>query len=450
MSNEKTPATNQELGRKLGLGAVIALGVGTTVGSGIFSSLSEVANAAGSCLFLVLAFVIGGLLQIPANFCYAELASAFPEDGGQYVYFREAGSRPLAFLCGWISFWATDPPSISIMALAVANYLGVFLHASPFVLRCIAVAAVIFFMFMHLRSVEGGGAFQTIITAFKILPFVLIIGVGLFFINGEIFMSSTPLTGASVGGFAALVAGVSATTWSYDGMAAACYMSGEIKEPEKNMPRGLVLTAVVVLALYAGLTIVASGLLTIDELAASDAPIALMASKIPVIGGAAQTVVAIMAIIVVIGSLSSCIMYQPRIEYAMAKDNLFFKAFGQVHPKYQTPAFSIVVQCAVAIVLIFATSLADLLGYFTLVALVKNFLTFGTIFVLRKKAHYKPTYRIPGGLIMPCIAMFMTATLIWGQFIYAPIAGLVCALLALGTGLPAFYFWDRKNKQANG
>ena len=226
MSNEKTPATNQELGRKLGLGAVIALGVGTTVGSGIFSSLSEVANAAGSCLFLVLAFVIGGLLQIPANFCYAELASAFPEDGGQYVYFREAGSRPLAFLCGWISFWATDPPSISIMALAVANYLGVFLHASPFVLRCIAVAAVILFMFMHLRSVEGGGAFQTIITAFKILPFVLIIGVGLFFINGEIFMSSTPLAGASVGGFAALVAGVSATTWSYDGMAAACYKIG--------------------------------------------------------------------------------------------------------------------------------------------------------------------------------------------------------------------------------
>lgn len=85
MSNsEKTTVANNELGRKLGLGAVIALGVGTTVGSGIFSSLSEVANAAGSSLFLVLAFLIGGLLQIPANFCYAELASAFPEDGGQY------------------------------------------------------------------------------------------------------------------------------------------------------------------------------------------------------------------------------------------------------------------------------------------------------------------------------------------------------------------------------
>lgn len=438
----------QELSRKLGLGAVIALGVGTTVGSGIFSSLSEVAAAAGSSLFLVLAFVIGGLLQIPANFCYAELASAYPEDGGQYVYFREAGSRPLAFLCGWISFWATDPPSISIMALAIVNYLAYFLPLHGIVLKLVAVAFVLFFMCVHLRSVEGGGAFQTIITALKILPFALIIGIGLFFINGDLFMSTTRLSTAATGGVMALVAGVSATTWSYDGMAAACYMSGEIKDPEKNMPRGLILTAIVVLALYAGLTTVASGLLSVEELASSDAPIALLASKIPVIGQYAGTIVAIMAIIVVIGSLSSCIMYQPRIEYAMAKDNLFFKSFAKVHPKYETPYFSIIVQCAVAIVLIFATSLSDLLGYFTLVALLKNFLTFGTIFVLRRKTEgYNPSYRIPGGFIMPIIAMVMTGTLIVGQFTYAPLAGIVCALVAVGTGLPAFYFWDRQNKK---
>ena len=381
----QNPAEKTDLGRKLGLGAVLALGVGTTVGSGIFSSLSEVAGAAGSSLFLVLAFVIGGLLQIPANFCYAELASAYPEDGGQYVYFREAGSRPLAFLCGWISFWATDPPSISIMALAIVNYLAFFIPIHGLALKLIAVAFVLVFMFVHLRSVEGGGKFQTVITALKILPFALIIGIGVFFIKGDNFLSTAPLAGfAGAGSIMALLAGVSATTWSYDGMGAACYMSGEIKDPEKNLPRGLILTAFIVLALYAGLTSVASGLLTVDELVASDAPIALLASKIPFIGNYAGTVVAIMAIIVVIGSLSSCIMFQPRIEYAMAKDGLFFKSFAKVHPKYETPYFSIIVQCAVAIVLIFATSLSDLLGYFTLVALLKNFLTFGTIFVLRK------------------------------------------------------------------
>lgn len=403
-----------ELGRKLGLGAVIALGVGTTVGSGIFSSLSEVANAAGSSLFLVLAFIIGGLLQIPANFVYSELASAYPEDGGQYVYFREAGSRPLAFLCGWISFWATDPPSISIMALAIVNYLVFFIPIHGLVLRLVAVVFVLIFMGVHIRSVEGGGKFQTIITALKILPFALVIGIGLFNLQGDILLSSASLEGYATSGIAALIAGIAATTWSYDGMGAACYMSGEIKNPKKNMPLGLILTAVVVLALYAG------------------------------------TIVAIMEIIVVIGSLSSCIMFQPRIEYAMAKDNLFFKSFAKVHPKYETPYFSIIVQCAVAIVLIFASDLSALLGYFTMVALLKNVLTFVTIFVLRKKGKehgYNPSYKCPGGPIMPLIAIIMTSTLIWGELTYAPMQSLICALVAVVTGLPVFYYWDRKNNR---
>ena len=403
-----------ELGRKLGLGAVIALGVGTTVGSGIFSSLSEVANAAGSSLFLVLAFIIGGLLQIPANFVYSELASAYPEDGGQYVYFREAGSRPLVFLCGWISFWATDPPSISIMALAIVNYLAFFIPIHGLVLRLVAVVFVLIFMGVHIRSVEGGGKFQTIITALKILPFALVIGIGLFNLQGDILLSSASLEGYATSGIAALIAGIAATTWSYDGMGAACYMSGEIKNPKKNMPLGLILTAVVVLALYAG------------------------------------TIVAIMEIIVVIGSLSSCIMFQPRIEYAMAKDNLFFKSFAKVHPKYETPYFSIIVQCAVVIVLIFASDLSALLGYFTMVALLKNVLTFVTIFVLRKKGKehgYNPSYKCPGGPIMPLIAIIMTSTLIWGELTYAPMQSLICAFVAVATGLPVFYYWDRKNNR---
>ena len=139
MSNKQN---KNELGRKLGLWAVVALGVGTTVGSGIFSSLSEVANASGSMLFLFLAFIIGGLLQIPANFCYSELASAYPEDGGQYVYFREAGSKALAFLCGWVSILATDPPSISIMALAIVNHLAFFVPMSNLMLKIVAVIFV--------------------------------------------------------------------------------------------------------------------------------------------------------------------------------------------------------------------------------------------------------------------------------------------------------------------
>lgn len=443
-------ATNEskaELTRKLGLAAAVALSVGTTVGSGIFSSIQSVAGAAGSAVLVIMSFLVGGLINIPANLVYAELATAYPEDGGQYIYFKKAGSRPLAFLCGWISFWATDPPSISIMALAIANYLAFFTGFSGIVVKLVAVAMVLIFMMIHLRSVEAGGKFQAFVTAFKILPFALLIGVGLFYIKGDLF-SAPALAGAPIG-FMALLAGVSATTWSYDGMAAVCYMSGEIKEPHKNMPRALIISVLVVSALYILLSTVVTGLLPIDVLTKSTAPVAEAAGKIPMIGGAAGTITALMAIVVIIGSLSSCIMFQPRIEYAMAKDGLFFKAFAKVHPKWETPYFSILVQCAVAIVLIFASSLNDLLGYFTLVALLKNFLTFGTLIVLRRKNQgYAPTWKAPLGYAMAAIAMIVTATLIYSTFIWAPVPGLICACVAVATGLPVYYYWNKKNNPA--
>ena len=436
--------SNENLKRKLGLGAATALAVGTTIGSGIFSSIGEVANACGSPLFVILSFLIGGIINIPANLCYAELATAYPEDGGQYVYFREAGYKPLAFLCGWISFLATDPPSISIMAIAIANYLSYFIPVSGLWLKFVATALVIIFMILHLRSVESGGKFQSFITAFKILPFAFLIGLGFFYINKDNMSSSANIATTS-SGILALLAGISATTWSFDGMAAVCYMTGEIKEPKKNMPRALIISVLLITILYVLLSTVIVGLLPISDIINSNAPVAEAASKIPFIGSSSGTLVAIMAIIVIIGSMSSCIMFQPRIEYAMAKDGLFFKSFAKVHPKWETPYFSILIQCAIAIILIFATSLSNLLGYFTLVALLKNFMTFGTIFVLRRKKDYNPLWRMPCGYLMASIAMFMTGTLIVSTFIWAPVAGLICSGIAVGTGLPVYYYWKKKS-----
>ncbi len=435
-----------ELGRKLGLWAAVAISVGTTVGSGIFSSVGEVAGAGGSAIITIFAFLLGGLINIPANLVYAELATAYPENGGQYVYFREAGSRSLAFFTGWISFWATDPPSISIMALAIANYLAFFTGFSGIVVKLVATALVIFFMVMHLRSVEGGGRFQTFITAFKILPFALLIGMGLFYMDFN--MIKEPAAVGAPTGLLALFSAISATTWSYDGMGAVCYMAGEIKEPEKTMPRALIISVLLIIILYVSLTTVITGLLPIADLAASDAPVAAAAAQIPLIGNAASKIIAIMAIIVITGSLSSCVMFQPRIEYAMARDGLFFKSFGKVHPKWETPYFSILVQCAVAIILIFASNISDLLGYFTLVALIKNFLTFGTVFVLRKKEGYNPVWKMPAWRFMAIIAMFATSILIVSTFMWAPMQGIIAAVLIVVTGLPAFHYWESKNKKS--
>lgn len=169
---------SQELQRKLGFWAVLAIAVGTTVGSGIFVSVGEVAKAAGTPWLTVLAFVIGGLIVIPQMCVYAELSTAYPENGADYVYLKNAGSRPLAFLSGWASFWANDAPSLSIMALAIVSNLGFLTPIDPLLGKFIAAGLIIAFMLLHLRSVEGGAAFQTLITIAKIIPFTIVMALG--------------------------------------------------------------------------------------------------------------------------------------------------------------------------------------------------------------------------------------------------------------------------------
>ena len=207
-----------KLKRKLGLGAALAVAVGTTVGSGIFSSLAEVAGASGSALMMIASFVIGGLIMIPQNLLYAELASAYPEDGGQYTWLKEAGWRPVAFLNGWLAFWATDPSTCSVMSLAIASYLAFFIPALTGIgIKVVAILLIIGFTTLHYRSVEAGARFQAFITSLKLLPFFLLVGVGLFYMNTELI--SVPAAAGAPVGIAALLAGVSATTWSYHGAA---------------------------------------------------------------------------------------------------------------------------------------------------------------------------------------------------------------------------------------
>lgn len=447
MSSSKS----QKLERKIGLFAVIGLGVGATVGSGIFSTISNVAQIAGSSFFLVLAFAVGSLLQIPSSLCYAELASAYPEDGGQYVYFREAGSRPLAFICGWLTFLASDGTAIAVMGLAMANYASVFLPFDATILRCISVLIIVFFACLHICSVVTGGIVQAIINYLKIIPFILIVCAGIMYSKQELFMSPEQMTFVSEGSGAlisgpgpiGLFAAIAMTTFSFDGMFAACYVSGEIKNPKKNLPLGLVFTAVVVLVLYVSLTASTTGLMTIDEIASSPAPVADMASRLPFIGIYAQYVIAGLAIIVIIGAISSCMFYMPRVEYAMAQDGLFFKVFGKVHNKFKTPYISIIIFTCYSIFLIFFSNLNDLLSYLTLIVLAKNCGSILTIFPLRKKDNYHPTYKCPGGYLMPIIAGVMTLSLVVVTCIGTSIFGVLASLATVVVGVIAYFVWNK-------
>lgn len=445
-NGELNQQSKQTLTRKLSLFTAIAIGIGTTVGSGIFSSVGEVAGAGGSGIIIVLAFVIGGLIMIPQNLLYAEISSAYPENGGAYVYFKEAGSRPLAFLSGWIGFFATDTTGIAIMALAIANYLAFFLNIGGLGIKLVAVVFILIFMTLHMTSVEKGAKWQNFITTFKVIPFVLLIGLGLFFMKSSLVVE--PAAQNMPTGILALLAAISATTWSYDGMQSVCWIAGEVKEPKKNMPKALISTVIIITILYSFLAFAIVGLAPVGELAASDAPVALAASKIPLIGDKAGIITAITAVIVVIGSLSSLIMFQPRMQYAMAKDGLWFKAFAKIHPKWETPAFSIVIQCAVGIFFVFAANIGELLGYFTFAILLRSTLTFLCVFKFRKKADYNPSYKMPAWRITAILAVAFSMILLVSTFMWAPIPGLVATAIACVTGLPVYYAFEKKLNKA--
>jgi fructoselysine transporter len=436
-----------KLEKKLGLGTAIALSVGTTVGAGIFTSISEVAGASGSAIITILAFFIGGLIMIPQNIVMAEMATAYPnESGGHYVYIKNAGWRKLSFLCGWAVFWGNDTSAIAIVALSAVQYFAFLMPMSDLVIKITAVALILIFMMIHICSVEGAGKFQTIATAVKLLPFLLIIGIGLFYIRGD-FLAAPAIEGAPIG-LAALLAGISATSWSYDGMGAACYMTAEIKDPKKTMPRALIFSVILIIALYTLLSTIVTGILPLGDLSSSSAPLAEAASRLPLLGNISGVFVAVSGIIVIAAACSGTIMFQPRLEYQMAQDGVFFKRFGKVHTKFKTPYVSIALQCIIASLFVFVSNIRELLGYFTLVLLLKNTLTFVTMFAHHKNKDYNPLWRSPAWAVMTIVSILSSMILVVSTFLWAPIAGLICGLLVAVTGMPAYYLWTRSSGQS--
>lgn len=456
MSKEVKLSTGEEgMERHLGLSTAIALGVGTTIGSGIFTSVGAVAGAAGTPILTVIAFILGGLMMIPQNLIYAEYSTAYTEDGGQFVYFREAGWPFMAMFFIWSCWWATDPVGIAIMALTVANYLAFFTHWSATIVSIIACLLIIFFTWLHMCHKHQGAAWQNFITAFKVLPFLLLILAGLFFINGGNF-EATSVSGsaASHGSFiAALIAGVAATTWSYDGMQTCVTMGGEVKDPKKNMPIALIGTVFVVTLLYVLLSISAVGLVDITTLAGSNAPVAQAFSMIPAVGEHAGNIAAILAVIVVTGSLSSLIMFQARGEMKAAQEGYWWRSWGNIHPKYDSPVVSMLWQSGFALILVWATSIQDLVAIFTFICLLRNALLFCAWFPLRNKDNYKPTFRAPGGPVMAVLAIVPSLVLMLGE-LSGIISGEVpllslnpisAGILIVVSAVPFYLHWRKVN-----
>ncbi len=432
-----------ELLRKIGLSHSIAIIVGTVIGSGVFINLPIVARETGSPLMAALAWLVGGLLWLPQVFILSEMATAYPEQGFGYLYLKKAGSPLLAFLYVWTVFLTSDTPSISIIALIAISSLSSLwpLLSDPWISRGLAVLLIVFLTIPHYRDVRQGGNLQIVLTVAKLSPLMMLIVIGFFHYSSGHLTQTLPQW--QHGWATMLLSGVSATVWSYAGFPNLLYMAGEVQNPQRTLPRAMLISVFGVTAAYVLISLATSAIMPHATLAAISGTFANPFAYLPSWAGFAGTFLAMAAFISMVGALNGCIMAQPRLEYAIARDGLFFKAFAHLHPKYQTPDFSIFIQSGLAILITLFGGIESLLGYFTLSYILQNGLVYGAIFWLRRKKDYQPSYHAPAWRFMAILAILTQLFLAYGTFLAYSTIGVLASLALITSGVPVYYFFRR-------
>jgi APA family basic amino acid/polyamine antiporter len=434
-------STPTELKRQIGLGTATALIVGEVIAVGIFLTPAGMAKSLGSPVWLLIVWLLMGGMALAGALCYGELAARFPEAGGGYVYLREAYGRPIAFLYGWMALLVMDPGLTAALAVGLASYVGYIFKLSPAVLKLVAIGSIVFVALVNVRGVRLGGWLIRWLTILKLglLAFVIIWGFGLRagrWSNFQPLLAQRPGSEALLG---ALAGGIVGAFFSFGGWWDLSKLAGEVRDPERTLPRALVygvtiLTAVYILTSAAFMYLVPLEQVTSGETFAAQAGEALFGQ----LGGQVLSAIVIVA---VLGSLAAVVMSAPRVYFAMARDGLFIPAAAAIHPRYGTPARAIVIQATLASLLVLVGTFNTIISYFVFVVVIFIALTVAALFVLRRRST-EETYRTPGYPVTPIVFLLLIALLLFLLGGHNPKQ----ALLGVGVvalGLPVYYLLFR-------
>jgi APA family basic amino acid/polyamine antiporter len=445
-----------ELKRDLGVWGAASIVVGTVIGSGIFLVPKSMVMNVGSAQMVIFVFIFGGLLSLAGALTYAELSAAMPEAGGEYVYLREAYGPFSAFLYGWTQMWVAKSGSIATLATAFFTYMANFFPALEGVItevnlpllglltiksgQIFAMVVVALLGWLNYYGVRVGGNVQVGVTVVKVGLIALLIIVGLTFSGGATanFGTSIPAAGGVAGFFAALVAAL----WAYDGWNNVSMVSSEIKNPQKNLPLALVFGTLAVMAIYILANLAYFYVLPASGVAGSDRVAAEMMRRVWGAGGA--NAVSVAAMISIFAALNGSILTGSRVPYAMARDGLFFKSIGEVHPKYFTPATSIIALSAWSMILILSGGYDQLFTYVIFASWILYGMATASVIVLRFKRPDMPRpYRAVGYPVIPIIFVLVAIALILSTLQKSPRESLL-GLGIMATGIPFFMYWKRK------
>ena len=446
--------------RQLGLFDSTMMMMGIVIGSGIFLTTGIMAEAIPSAPMILIVWILGGLLILAGALTYAELGISLPEAGGQYVYLREAHGHLFGFLFGWKMFLVNMTGSIAALGVAFAEYFGSFfpslstkevVFSSDFAGiaytlsrgQLVAVAVIILLTAINYAGVAFGKTLQNILTVVKIGTILVFVIFGFIFAKSvSIDWSLNPegwnLTRLLTGFGLAFVS----VFWAFDGWNNINYVAGEIKNPKRNLKFALIAGTLGVTLLYLLTNVIYFFALPVTELKGV-VTVAERAST-SLYGTTAASLISAMILISILGAANGAIFVGPRVYYAMARDGLFFKRVGGIHPRFKTPGFSLVLQAIWAGLLALTGTFEQLFTFAMFAGILFWVLAAAAIFTLRKKRPDLPRpYKAWGYPVIPMIFILALSGILANTLVQKPVESLAGLALMI-TGIPVYYMWKRK------
>jgi APA family basic amino acid/polyamine antiporter len=432
------------LARRLGVFDATMLVMGGIIGSGIFVTPAEVARHVETPLLIVGVWMIGGIVALAASFVYAELAARRPAVGGQYAYLRDAYGPMPAFLYGWALLLVIQSGGMAAVAITFARYFGNLVQL-PVGDSAVAVAVLALLTLINCLGVRSGSNVQSALMLLKIGAIAVLVLVG-FWLAPLSVAHAPPASAGSISTLAAVGAAMTPVMFSYGGWQTSSFVAGEMKNPQRDLARGLVLGVAGVILLYCAVAFVSVHALGPAGLAASKTP-ATDVMRLA-LGDKGATFIAIGIAISALGFLSQGMLTAPRVYFAMAEDGLFFRSVAQVNATTRVPVVAIVLQGVAAAVIALSGTFGQILSYVVSVDFIFFGLTGAALFVFRRRdpgqqvAFKVPLHPLTTGLFVAACAITVVAT-VWNN----PVNSLIGYAILLA-GVPACLYWQRKNRTA--
>lgn len=473
-------AGDDGLVRALGLWDTTLLVIGLVIGSAVFlvtGGPNGVARLLPSPGLLILGWVAGGVLSFAGALVYAELGAALPRSGGQYVFLREAYGDLTGFLYGWTLFTVIHTGTLAALAVGYARYFGIFipslgthrvLAALPLFGHTLsisagqlnAVAVIVLLSIVNYFGVKEGSLFQGIVTLVKIASFAGFMVLGIAIGHGSWSnlgagaavagaVAAAPGAGAgAAGGFGmgAFVLSMVAMLWAYEGWNNITFTAGEIKDPQRNLPRSLILGMSAITLIYVGMNLVYLYAMPVGDMVSTETIGEAAAGRL--FGPAGSSLMSLCVLVSVFGCISATVISGPRVFYAMAKDGLFFRRMAAVHPRHRTPVQAILWQCVWSSALCLSGTYDQLYTFVIFAAVLFYALAGASVIVLRlRHPEWPRPYRTWGYPVTPLLFVGICVIVLLNTLINQPVeSGWGLAILACG--LPAYLHWRRQKSAA--